>query len=61
LDRRRLACKRAGRRRSERAAGRRHRRAGPGNPPRYVPVRYGDYLMDRLNRNYDYRKDAAAE
>jgi isopenicillin N synthase-like dioxygenase len=33
--------------------------AGPGNPPRYVPVRYGDYLMDRLNRNYDYRKHAA--
>ncbi|HVC51466.1 MAG TPA: 2OG-Fe(II) oxygenase family protein [Stellaceae bacterium] len=34
---------------------------GPGNPPRYEPVRYGDYLMDRLNRNYDYRKRAAAE
>ena len=33
--------------------------AGPGNPPRYEPVRYGDYLMDRLNKNYDYRKDAA--
>ncbi len=35
--------------------------AGPTNPPRYPPVRYGDYLMDRLNKNYDYRKDAAAE
>jgi len=34
---------------------------GPGNPPRYEPVRYGDYLMDRLNRNYDYRKSEAAE
>jgi isopenicillin N synthase-like dioxygenase len=34
---------------------------GPGNPPRYQPVRYGDYLMDRLNRNYDYRKGEAAE
>jgi isopenicillin N synthase-like dioxygenase len=34
---------------------------GPGNPPRYEPVRYGDYLMDRLNRNYDYRKRDAAE
>ena len=34
---------------------------GVGTPPRYAPVRYGDYLMDRLNRNYDYRKDAAAE
>ncbi len=35
--------------------------AGPDNPPRYAPVRYGDYLMDRLNRNYDYRKGEAAE
>jgi isopenicillin N synthase-like dioxygenase len=34
---------------------------GPGNKPRYQPVRYGDYLMDRLNRNYDYRKREAAE
>jgi isopenicillin N synthase-like dioxygenase len=34
---------------------------GPGNPPKYAPVRYGDYLMDRLNRNYDYRKSEAAE
>jgi len=34
---------------------------GPGNKPRYQPVRYGDYLMDRLNRNYDYRKGEAAE
>ncbi|MCW5771499.1 MAG: isopenicillin N synthase family oxygenase, partial [Rhodospirillaceae bacterium] len=32
---------------------------GPGNPPRYPPVRYGDYLMDRLNKNYDYRKPEA--
>jgi isopenicillin N synthase-like dioxygenase len=29
---------------------------GPGNPPRYDPVRYGDYLLERLNRNYSYRK-----
>jgi isopenicillin N synthase-like dioxygenase len=35
--------------------------AGAGNPPRYAPVRYGDYLIDRLNRNYDYRKGEAAE
>jgi isopenicillin N synthase-like dioxygenase len=34
---------------------------GPGDPPRYAPVRYGDYLMDRLNRNYDYRRGEAAE
>ena len=29
---------------------------GPGNPPKYAKVRYGDYLMERLNKNYDYRK-----
>jgi len=33
----------------------------PGNPAKYAPVRYGDYLMDRLNKNYDYRKSEAAE
>jgi isopenicillin N synthase-like dioxygenase len=32
---------------------------GPDNPPRHPPVRYGDYLLDRLNRNYDYRKKAS--
>ncbi len=26
------------------------------NPPRHPPVRYGDYLMQRLDRNYAYRK-----
>ncbi|NDZ14207.1 isopenicillin N synthase family oxygenase [Variovorax sp. WS11] len=26
------------------------------NPPRHAPVRYGNYLLDRLNRNYDYRR-----
>ena len=25
-------------------------------PPRFPPVRYGDYLIERLDRNYDYRK-----
>jgi isopenicillin N synthase-like dioxygenase len=34
---------------------------GAANPPRYEPVRYGDYLMDRLDKNYAYRKTAAAE
>jgi isopenicillin N synthase-like dioxygenase len=34
---------------------------GPGNPPRYEKLRYGDYLMNRLDRNYDYRKGEAAE
>lgn len=29
---------------------------GPGAPPRFPPVRYGDYLIERLDRNYDYRK-----
>jgi isopenicillin N synthase-like dioxygenase len=29
---------------------------GPDNPPRYDPVRYGDYLIERLDRNYAYRK-----
>ena len=27
----------------------------PQNPPRHPPVRYGDYLMERLDRNYAYR------
>ncbi|MFO1029072.1 MAG: 2-oxoglutarate and iron-dependent oxygenase domain-containing protein [Acetobacteraceae bacterium] len=30
---------------------------GEENPP---PVRYGDYLMERLDRNYAYRKGTAA-
>jgi isopenicillin N synthase-like dioxygenase len=29
------------------------------HPPAYGPVRYGDYLMERLNKNYDYRKEPA--
>jgi isopenicillin N synthase-like dioxygenase len=29
------------------------------NPPKFPPVRYGDYLMERLDRNYDYRKQPA--
>jgi isopenicillin N synthase-like dioxygenase len=32
---------------------------GPDNPQRFPPVRYGDYLLERLNRNYDYRKKAS--
>jgi isopenicillin N synthase-like dioxygenase len=28
------------------------------NPSREPPVRYGDYLMERLNRNYTYRHKA---
>jgi isopenicillin N synthase-like dioxygenase len=33
---------------------------GPGNPARYPPQRYGDYLMNRLDRNYSYRHAEAA-
>ena len=33
---------------------------GPGNPPSYDPVRYGDYLLERLDRNYTYRKQLAS-
>ncbi len=32
----------------------------PEHPPRYAPVRYGDYLMERLDKNYAYRADAPA-
>jgi isopenicillin N synthase-like dioxygenase len=28
------------------------------NPPRFERMVYGDYLLERLNRNYDYRKRA---
>lgn len=30
------------------------------HPPQYPPVRYGDYLMERLNKNYNYRRTADA-
>lgn len=29
---------------------------GLENPPKFPPVRYGDYLLERLDRNYAYRK-----
>ncbi|WP_270933720.1 isopenicillin N synthase family dioxygenase [Falsiroseomonas oryzae] len=29
------------------------------NPPRHPPVLYGDYLLERLNKNYAYRQPAA--
>ena len=31
---------------------------GPDNPPRHEPVRYADYVLERLDRNYAYRQDA---
>ena len=31
------------------------------HPPRYPPVRYGDYLMERLDRNYNYRNTPPAQ
>ena len=30
-------------------------------PPRYPPVRYGDYLMERLDRNYNYRNATSSK
>ncbi|MFZ5780070.1 MAG: isopenicillin N synthase family dioxygenase [Pseudomonadota bacterium] len=33
---------------------------GPAEPARFPPVRYGDYLLDRLDKNYSYRKEAEA-
>jgi isopenicillin N synthase-like dioxygenase len=30
-----------------------------GESPAYPPFRYGDYLLERLNKNYDYRKKAS--
>ena len=32
---------------------------GPEDPPRYEPVRYGDYVVERLDRNYAYRRPSA--
>ncbi|MEO5738540.1 MAG: 2OG-Fe(II) oxygenase family protein [Variovorax sp.] len=29
-------------------------------PPLFAPVRYGDYLLERLNKNYDYRRGPSA-
>ncbi|MBE9605843.1 isopenicillin N synthase family oxygenase [Acetobacteraceae bacterium H6797] len=31
----------------------------PENPSRYPPVKYGDYLLERLNKNYAYREKKA--
>ena len=30
------------------------------HPPRYEPVTYGEYLLERLDKNYAYRKQANA-
>ena len=30
----------------------------PGAPAKFPPVRYGDYLLERLDKNYAYRKSA---
>jgi isopenicillin N synthase-like dioxygenase len=32
-----------------------------GSAPKYAPVLYGDYLMERIDKNYHYRKKLAAE
>lgn len=31
-----------------------------GNPPRFAPIRYGDQLMEHMNKNYDFRQPAKA-
>lgn len=31
------------------------------NPPRFAPVRYGDYLMERLDKNYAYRRSSPSK
>src|SRR3954468_8747961 len=31
-------------------------RQGPGRPAKSSPVRYGDYLLERLDKNYAYRQ-----
>ena len=31
-----------------------------GRPAAFQPVRYGDYLMERLDKNYAYRQQPAA-
>jgi isopenicillin N synthase-like dioxygenase len=33
---------------------------GPRNPAEFPPMRYGDYLLERLDRNYAYRKPSAS-
>ncbi len=33
---------------------------GATEAPRFTPVRYGDYLMERLDKNYAYRKGTTA-
>lgn len=32
----------------------------PGESPRFEPVLYGDYVMERLNKNYQYRHAATS-
>jgi isopenicillin N synthase-like dioxygenase len=31
-----------------------------GERPRYEPVRYGEYVMERIDKNYNYRRTATA-
>jgi isopenicillin N synthase-like dioxygenase len=33
--------------------------APAGEAPRFAPVRFGDYVMERINKNYDYRRKAS--
>jgi len=33
---------------------------GPGRPAKWPSVRYGDYLLERLDKNYAYRQPVSA-
>ena len=33
---------------------------GPGRPAKWPAVRYGDYLLERLDKNYAYRQPVSA-
>jgi hypothetical protein len=33
---------------------------GPGRPAKWPSVRYGDYLLERLDKNYVYRQPVSA-
>ena len=33
---------------------------GPGHPPKYPPITWGDYLTQRFDQTYAYRKEAKA-
>jgi isopenicillin N synthase-like dioxygenase len=30
---------------------------GPGNPPKYAPISYGEYIAEVNRRNYDFLRE----